>query len=62
MTEIRDSQNRIIANFTPMQNSSGGFGGGHGQMSHLACSFAALLSIALVGGADAYELVDRRAM
>lgn len=31
-------------------------------MSHLACSFAAVLSIALVGGADAYELVDRRAM
>ncbi|KAL1995824.1 hypothetical protein VTN49DRAFT_690 [Thermomyces lanuginosus] len=60
--DVTKYRHRVIANFTPMQNSGGGFGGGHGQMSHLACSFAAVLSIALVGGADAYELVDRRAM
>lgn len=45
-----------------MQNDTGGFGGGHGQMSHLASSFPSVLSLALVAGQDAYKLVDRRAM
>lgn len=45
-----------------MQNPTGGFGGGHGQISHLAGSYAAVLSLALVGGEDAYALVDREAM
>jgi protein farnesyltransferase subunit beta len=45
-----------------MQNPTGGFGGGHGQISHLASSYAAVLSLAMVGGADAFALVDRQTM
>jgi protein farnesyltransferase subunit beta len=45
-----------------MQNASGGFGGGHGQTSHLAGSYAAVLSLAMVGGEEALGLVDRHAM
>ena len=45
-----------------MQNSEGGFGGGHGQLSHCATSYAAVLSLAMVGSAEALELIDRRAM
>lgn len=45
-----------------MQNPKGGFGGGHGQMPHSASSYAALLSIALVGGEEAFKLVDRVAL
>jgi protein farnesyltransferase subunit beta len=45
-----------------MQNSTGGFGGGHGQISHLAGSYAAVLSLAMVGGEEAFALVDRQAM
>lgn len=45
-----------------MQNPTGGFGGGHGQMSHCASTFAAILSLAMVGGNDAFELVDRKGM
>ena len=45
-----------------MQNMDGGFGGGHGQMSHCAASYAAVLSLILVGGKDALDLVDRKAM
>lgn len=45
-----------------MQNRDGGFGGGHGQMSHCAVSYAAILSLAIVGGEAALDLVDRRAL
>lgn len=53
---------RVISTFKAAQNKTGGFGGGHGQMSHLASTFPAILSLALVGGDDAYEVVDRKAM
>lgn len=45
-----------------MQNETGGLGGGQGQRSHLASSYAAILSLALVGGTQAYSLIDRKAM
>lgn len=45
-----------------MQNASGGFGGGHGQFSHLAGTYAVILSLALVGGAEAYSFIDRESM
>lgn len=45
-----------------MQNPTGGFGGGHGQMSHSASSYAAVLTLAMVGGSEAYRLIDRRGM
>ncbi len=53
---------RVIKTFTPMQNASGGFGGGHGQYSHLAGTYAAILSLALVGGEAAYALINRESM
>ena len=53
---------RVIATAQSMQNPTGGFGGGHGQYSHLAGSYACLLSIALVGGHDTYSLVHRKKM
>lgn len=52
----------VIKTFTPMQNPNGGFGGGHGQMSHIASSYAAILSFAMVGGEDVYKLVDKDKM
>lgn len=52
----------VISTFKPMQNRTGGFGGGHGQMSHCAPSFAAVLSLALVGGNETFQIVDRLAM
>ena len=45
-----------------MQNDSGGFGGGGRQLSHLATTYAVVLSLALVGGEEAFEVVDREAM
>lgn len=53
---------RVIETFTPAQNSTGGFGGGHGQISHCAPSYAVILSLAQVGGPNALSIVDRRAL
>jgi protein farnesyltransferase subunit beta len=53
---------RVVKTFYTAQNKSGGFGGGYGHSSHLAGTYAALLSLALVGGEEAYTLIDRDAM
>ena len=52
----------MIATLRPMQNPTGGFGGGHGQISHLASSYATILALAMIGGEHAFALIDRRAM
>ncbi|KAI8173014.1 hypothetical protein K4K51_010438 [Colletotrichum sp. SAR 10_75] len=53
----------LIATVRTMQNlPGGGFGGGHGQNSHLATTYAVVLALAIVGGEDAYDVIDRRAM
>ncbi|KAL1847644.1 CAAX farnesyltransferase (FTase) subunit beta [Diaporthe australafricana] len=52
----------LIDTARSMQNDTGGFGGGNGQMSHLATTYAMVLALALVGGDTVYEIVDRRAM
>lgn len=53
---------RVVNTFKSMQNPTGGFGGGHGQTSHCASTYAAILSLSLVGGNEAFQLVDRKAM
>lgn len=57
-----DNVHRVVKTFYPGQNKSGGFGGGHGHSSHLAGAYATMLSLAIVGGEEAYNLVDREAM
>jgi protein farnesyltransferase subunit beta len=52
----------VVETARTMQNPDGGFGGGGGQLSHLATSYAVVLAIALVGGEEAYEVIDRKAM
>ncbi|KAJ3943427.1 CAAX farnesyltransferase (FTase) subunit beta [Colletotrichum fioriniae] len=52
----------LIKTVRTMQNPSGGIGGGHGQDSHLATTYAVVLALAIVGGEDAYEVIDRKAM
>ena len=53
---------QLIETARSMQNPDGGFGGGPGQQSHLATTFAIILSIAVVGGQEVYEVIDRKAM
>ncbi|PGH27311.1 hypothetical protein AJ80_01021 [Polytolypa hystricis UAMH7299] len=57
--DVTKYRERVIASAAPMQNSSGGFGGGHGQMPHCASSYAMILSLAMVGGEEAFNLINR---
>lgn len=52
----------LISTVRPIQNEGGGFGGGNGQMSHLAPTYAIVLALAIVGGDEALDLIDRKAM
>ncbi|KAJ4018156.1 CAAX farnesyltransferase (FTase) subunit beta [Fusarium irregulare] len=60
--DVEAYRERLVDTVLPMQNPDGGFAGGFGHTSHLATSYATVLSLALVGGEDAYECIDRRAM
>lgn len=55
-------KDRMVETARPLQNPGGGFGGGFGQMSHLATSYATVLALMLVGGEESYEMIDRRTM
>ncbi|RKO87524.1 terpenoid cyclases/protein prenyltransferase alpha-alpha toroid, partial [Blyttiomyces helicus] len=41
-------------------NATGGFGGGPGQLSHLAGSYAAVNVLAIIGTKEAFEVVNRK--
>jgi len=56
------AMSRVAQTFAPAQNPGGGFGGGHGHLSHCAPSYAAVLSLAIVGGDEGFDMIDRRAM
>ncbi|KAL9603328.1 MAG: hypothetical protein Q9179_002241 [Wetmoreana sp. 5 TL-2023] len=60
--DIVQYRERVIQTLSPMQNAGGGFGGGHGQLSHVAPSYAAVLSLAMVGGPESLDLIDRRSL
>lgn len=60
--DVSSYRERLVATATSMQNDYGGFGGGFGQTSHLATTYAVVLALTLVGGEEAYEAIDRRAM
>ncbi len=49
----------IIKFLAKCQNSTGGFGGGPGQLSHLAPTYAAVNALAILGGHEAYNVIDR---
>jgi protein farnesyltransferase subunit beta len=60
--DLSEYRRQVIDTLAPMQNEDGGFGGGHGHFSHIATSYAAVLSLIMVGGNEAYDLIDRKGM
>ncbi|KAI5283341.1 CAAX farnesyltransferase (FTase) subunit beta, partial [Ascosphaera atra] len=60
--DITKLRRRVVATLAAVQNPKGGFAGGHGQTSHAAPSYASLMCLALVGGDDAYDMIDRTAL
>ena len=60
--DVAEYGERVVQNLAAAQNPDGGYGGGHGQLSHCATSYAAVLSLAMVGGQEALDSIDRRGM
>lgn len=60
--DVEPYRAKLVETVRPIQNETGGFGGGFGQASHLATTYAVVLALALVGGDEAFEVVDRRSM
>jgi len=44
------------------QSPEGGFGGGPGQMAHLATTYAAVNSLCIIGTKKAYDIINREAL
>ena len=59
---LEEWRDRVLDTFSPLQNPSGGFGGGHGQISHAAPSYAVVLSLAMVGGDESLDMINRRTL
>lgn len=57
--DVSSYKDRLIETVRPLQNPGGGFGGGHGQLSHCACTYATVLALTAVGG---LSMIDRKAM
>ncbi|KAG0648919.1 Ras s prenyltransferase subunit beta [Hyphodiscus hymeniophilus] len=60
--EVSEYRQRMISTCDPIQNASGGFGGGNGQMSHLAPTYAIILSLSIMEDKACLDLIDRKAM
>ncbi|GAA5846975.1 hypothetical protein JCM9279_006974 [Rhodotorula babjevae] len=56
-----DAQRRVVDTLRQCQNDDGGFGGGPGQLSHLAPSYAAVCALAYTG-AVGWNSIDRQGM
>ena len=50
---------RVVQFLSRCQHPDGGFAGGPGQLPHLAPTYAAILSLAVLGTQDAYDCIDR---
>lgn len=60
--DVSQYAERMTATARSLQNPVGGFGGGFGQRSHLATSYATVVALVVVGGETAYDVIDRRTM
>lgn len=50
---------RVVQFLSNCQHGDGGFGGGPGQVAHLAPTYAAVLSLCILGTQEAYDCIDR---
>lgn len=57
-----EERDRCIATLRKCASPSGGFGGGPGQMPHLASTYAAANVIAILDCPEAYDIIDRAAL
>lgn len=57
--QITESQKtRAIHTLASFQHAQGGFGGGPGQIPHLAPTFASVHALAILGSSEAFEIIN----
>ncbi|KAJ3092337.1 hypothetical protein HK100_006963 [Physocladia obscura] len=54
-----DEEQRAIDTLSRCQDDAGGFGGGPGQIAHLATTYAAVHALAIIGSFEAFDSIDR---
>ena len=57
-----EKRRAIVSFLGECQHESGGFGGGPGQMPHLATTYAAVCALVTLGGEDALSIIRRNAL
>jgi protein farnesyltransferase subunit beta len=57
-----DMKSHIVNFLNRCQNESGGYGGGPGQISHLAVTYAAVSALCILGTEEAYRSINRAAL
>ncbi|KAI9102487.1 terpenoid cyclases/protein prenyltransferase alpha-alpha toroid [Phlyctochytrium arcticum] len=57
-----DVAHKAVQTIARCQNKTGGFGGGPGQVSHAATTYAAVNALAIIGTQEAYNVIDRAAL
>lgn len=57
-----DIKTRAVNTISRFQNKTGGFGGGPGQVSHLAATYSSIHALALIGDEAALSLIDRKTL
>lgn len=55
-------QARAIHTLRQCQHPQGGYGGGPGQLPHLACTFAAISALAVIGSEAAFASIDQEGL
>jgi protein farnesyltransferase subunit beta len=60
--DISKYGDHVINTIAPMQNPTGGFGGGFGQPSHSVTNYSAVLSLVASAGTRGLEIIDRVSM
>jgi len=60
--EIESHRPGVIRLLKSCQNESGGFGGGPGQISHLAPTYAAVNALCILGGEDSLSVINRTSL
>lgn len=53
---------RVVSFLGKCRSATGGFGGGPGQMAHLAPTYAAVNALVIIGTESAYETIDKKSL
>lgn len=59
MTPSESIQDRVVRSLSRWQHPEGGFGGGPGQLPHLAATYAAVNALVTIGTKQAYRIINR---